>query len=115
MIDGVLSSKEKTHPDGSRAGSCCTGHGADRLFLITPFLLGLGFSFTNQRLTSPIRPSLSALKITPLLGIGVLTLQPEKEADGSISRDADGSVSYPRIRNFTRNNPDYPIWKDAGI
>lgn len=79
------------------------------LFLITPFLLGLGFSFTNQRLTSPNPTEFVGFEnYSRLLGVGVLTLKPERQADGSISRDADGSISYPRIRNFTRNNPDYP-------
>ncbi|WP_262567435.1 hypothetical protein [Agrobacterium tumefaciens] len=36
----------------------------------------------------------------------MLTLEPEREADGSLKQGADGS--YRRIRNFTRNNPDYP-------
>ncbi|WHA43173.1 carbohydrate ABC transporter permease [Agrobacterium larrymoorei] len=79
------------------------------LFLITPFLLGLGFSFTNQRLTSP-NPTqfVGTENYTRLLGVGVLTLEPEREDDGSIKRDDDGEISYPRIRNFTRNNADYP-------
>ncbi|MCZ7853558.1 carbohydrate ABC transporter permease [Agrobacterium salinitolerans] len=79
------------------------------LFLITPFLLGLGFSFTNQRLTSPNPTEFVGVEnYTRLLGIGVLTLEPEREADGSLKQGADGAISYPRIRNFTRNNPDYP-------
>ena len=79
------------------------------LFLITPFLLGLGFSFTNQRLTSPNPTEFVGVEnYTRLLGIGVLKLEPEREADGSLKQDADGATSYPRIRTFTRNNPDYP-------
>ncbi|KQO76130.1 sugar ABC transporter permease [Rhizobium sp. Leaf262] len=79
------------------------------LFLIAPFLLGLGFSFTNQRLTSPNPTQFVGMEnYSRLLGVGVLTLEPERETDGSIKQDTNGAISYPRIRSFTRNNPDYP-------
>ena len=46
------------------------------LFLITPFLLGLGFSFTNQRLTSPNPTEFVGVEnYTRLLGIGVLMIE----------------------------------------
>lgn len=78
-------------------------------FLVTPFLLGAGLSFTNQRLISPNPTEFVGLQnFTGLLGTGVLVLKPEKNDDGQAIRDQDGELSYPRLRTFTRNNPDYP-------
>jgi multiple sugar transport system permease protein len=28
--------------------------------------------------------------------------------DGAVVRDEDGAIEYPRVSNFTRNNPDFP-------
>lgn len=80
------------------------------LFLIVPFLLAFGLSFTNQRLVSP-NPTeyVGTQNFERLLGLAFFTLEPERdEASGEIVREADGSPSYPRLRTFTRNNPDYP-------
>lgn len=43
-----------------------------------------------------------------LLGLSVFTLEPERDDSGAVVRDDDGDIKYPRLRNFTRNNPDYP-------
>ena len=44
-----------------------------------------------------------------LLTVRLLTLEPViDEATGEPSRDAQGSLVYPRVREFTRKNPDYP-------
>lgn len=80
------------------------------LFLIVPFLLAFGLSFTNQRLVSP-NPTeyVGTANFERLLGLSFFTLEPERdEASGEILRDDDGAPTYPRLRNFTRNNPDYP-------
>ncbi|MEM7026323.1 MAG: sugar ABC transporter permease [Pseudomonadota bacterium] len=38
-----------------------------------------------------------------------LGLQAKDRKDvGSVARDKDGEIHYPRLRTFTRNNPDYP-------
>jgi multiple sugar transport system permease protein len=79
------------------------------LFIIVPFALAFGLSFTNQRLFSPNPTEWVGTKnFTNLLGIGVLTLEPEREADGAVKVGADGQPEYPRLREYTRNNPDYP-------
>jgi multiple sugar transport system permease protein len=79
------------------------------LFLIGPFLLAFGFSFTNQRLISPNPTQFVGLRnFEQMLGVGVLTLEPERDDSGAIERDDDGMPEYPRVRTFTRNNPDYP-------
>lgn len=81
-------------------------------FLVTPFFLGMGLSFTNQRLVSPNPPSYIGMKnFSDLLGMGVLVLEPERNEQGEIERDDAGEPEYPRIRSFTRNNPDYPRYQ----
>jgi multiple sugar transport system permease protein len=80
------------------------------LFIILPFFLAFWFSLTTQRLVSPNPTEYVGLaNYRDLLGIGILTLEPERDADtGEIVRDDDGAPEYPRLRSFTRNNPDYP-------
>jgi multiple sugar transport system permease protein len=78
-------------------------------FLVTPFLLGFIFSLTNQRLTSPNPTQYVGLRnFEQMLGANILVLEPERGDDGAILRAPDGSPSYPRVREFTRNNPDFP-------
>lgn len=78
-------------------------------FLVTPFLLGVGLSFTNQRLISPNPTEFVGFQnFAGLLGAGVLVMEPERDRGGAIKRDDDGQISYPRLRTYTRNNPDYP-------
>ena len=78
-------------------------------FLILPFLMAFGFSLTNQRLISP-NPAefVGARNFQRMLGVGTLVLEPELNGDGSIRRNESGEPVYPRLRNFTRNNPDHP-------
>lgn len=78
------------------------------LFLIIPFLLAFWFSFTNQRLISP-NPTqfVGTANFEQLLGVGTLVLEPERAEDGSLLVNANGELSYPRVRDFTRGNADY--------
>lgn len=79
------------------------------LFLIVPFVFAFALSFTNQRLISPNPTEFVGMRnFEQLLSVNVLPLEPERDDSGAILRDDDGAVSYPRIRNFTRNNPDFP-------
>lgn len=79
------------------------------LFLILPFLLAFAMSFTNQRLVSPNPTQFVGLEnYRQMLGLGMLVLEPEKDAQGQAAREADGSPSYPSLRPYTRDNPDYP-------
>ena len=78
-------------------------------FIILPFLFAFGLSFTNQRLISPNPTEYVGLaNYRQLLGLSVLVIEPERAADGTIRRDAAGDPVYPRVRTFTRGNPDYP-------
>ena len=78
------------------------------LFLVIPFLMAFFFSFTNQRLVSP-NPTdwVGTRNFERLLIMRTFTLEPERDESGAIVYD-DGEIAYPRLRNFTRNNPDYP-------
>jgi len=79
------------------------------LFIIVPFALAFYFSFTNQRLFSP-NPTqwVGTANFGQLLGVATLTLEPERDDTGAIELDDDGQPTYPRLRGYTRNNPDYP-------
>lgn len=79
------------------------------LFLVVPFVLAFALSFTNQRLISPNPTEFVGMRnFEQLLGIGTLVLEPERDADGAVVLGQDGQPQYPRLREFTRNNPDYP-------
>jgi multiple sugar transport system permease protein len=79
------------------------------LFVVVPFLFAILLSFTNQRLVSPNPTEFTGLaNYQQLLGVGMITLDPERDAEGVIVREADGSPAYPRLRDLTRNNPDHP-------
>ncbi len=78
-------------------------------FLVIPFLLAFVFAFTNQRLFSPNPAEYVGLRnFQEMLGVHTLALEPERAGDGTVVRGEDGSPKYPRLRTFTRNNPDYP-------
>lgn len=79
------------------------------LFIVLPFLFAIGLSFTNQRLISP-NPTefVGVSNYSQLLGIGLLTLEPERDEAGAIVRDEAGQITYPALRGYTRNNDDYP-------
>lgn len=80
------------------------------MFLIIPFGMAFTTSFTNQRLISPNAPEFVGFRnFTRLLTVRTFTLEPSiDEATGEVLRDEDGNIEYPRLREFTRNNPDYP-------
>jgi multiple sugar transport system permease protein len=79
------------------------------LFIVLPFALAFGLSFTNQRLFSP-NPTewVGTANFQQLLGVSTLTLEPERDEAGAVVLDDDGEPTYPRLRSYTRNNPDYP-------
>jgi len=79
------------------------------VFIILPFFFAIWFSLTNQRLISPNPTKFIGLSnYTQLLSVGTIVLEPERDASGAVLRDKDGEIEYPRLRTFTRNNPDHP-------
>lgn len=78
------------------------------LFIVVPFFFAFFLSLTNQRLISPNPAEFVGLdNYRDLLSISVLSIEPEVDDAGVVLRDADGNPKYPRVRTFTRNNPDY--------
>ena len=85
------------------------GFGLIAVFIILPFFLAFGLSFTNQRLISPNPTEYVGLaNYKQLLGMGMLRIAPEMDDSGQVVLDEAGDIQYPRVRTFTRNNPDYP-------
>lgn len=84
------------------------GAGLIALFIILPFFLAFAYSLTNQRLASPNPTEFVGFEnYRELLGVAIFTLEPERDAAGNAVIE-DGEIQYPRLRRFTRNNPDYP-------
>ncbi|MCC5954916.1 MAG: sugar ABC transporter permease [Natronohydrobacter sp.] len=80
-------------------------------FIIVPFFFAFALSLTNQRLISPNPTQYVGLQnYRDMLSLSVLQLAPERDAAGQILRDADGTPSYPRVRDITRN-PDFPQYR----
>ena len=80
------------------------------IFLVIPFFIAFAAAFTNQRLISPNPTEFVGLRnFERLLTIRPFTLEPlVDEETGAVMRDDEGNIAYPRLRNFTRKNPDYP-------
>lgn len=78
------------------------------VFLIVPFFMAVGFSFTNQRLVSP-NPTewVGTANYERLFGLATLDLEAERNPDGTV-RMKDGEPVYPSLRAYTRNRDDYP-------
>lgn len=95
----------------SRAGwaFALPGFGLMVMFIILPFVFAIALSFTNQRLISPNPTKFVGLaNYQQLLGLGTITLESERDESGAIVYDEDGEAQFPRLRGYTRNNPDYP-------
>ncbi len=79
------------------------------LFLVIPFLMAFVMSFTNQRLVSPNPTEWVGMRnFERLLNVRAFTLEPERDDSGALVYDDEGGIAYPRLRTFTRKNPDYP-------
>ena len=90
-------------------GFALPGFGLLAMFIVVPFFFAFFLSLTNQRLISPNpTENVGFENYRNLLSISVLTIEPERDDNGDVVRDADGTPEYPRVRTFTRNNPDYP-------
>lgn len=85
------------------------GFGLLAMFIVVPFFFAFYLSLTNQRLISPNPTEFVGLdNYRNLLSISVLSIEPKRDDAGTVVRDEDGNPEYPRVRTFTRNNPDYP-------
>lgn len=95
-----------TRSNGAGWAFALPGFALISMFIIVPFLFGFWFSLTNQRLVSP-NPTefIGTQNYENLLGLAVITLEPERDDAGTIVRDDEGNITYPRVRTITRN-PD---------
>ena len=79
-------------------------------FLIVPFFMAIGLAFTNQRLISPLPTEfVGGANFAKLLTVRALVQPPildEKTSKPVL--DKDGAFTYTKVRDFTRNNPQYP-------
>ena len=84
------------------------------VFLIAPFFGGIYFSFTNQRLISanPTEP-VGLRNYERLLKLSLLPLEPlVDEETGEFVLDEQGNLAYPRSRDFTRDEVNFPQYAD---
>ncbi|CAH2401990.1 carbohydrate ABC transporter permease [Mesorhizobium ventifaucium] len=80
-------------------------------FIVLPFFFAIGLSLTNQRLLSPNPTQFVGLEnYQQLLGLAVVTLEPERNDAGEMIRNAAGEIQYPRLRAITRSD-DYPQYR----
>ncbi|MHA7886344.1 carbohydrate ABC transporter permease [Roseicyclus sp.] len=92
-------------------GFALPGFGLIAVFIVLPFFFAFYFSLTNQRLISPNPTEYVGLdNYRSLLGLAVITLEPERDDAGQILRDADGAIEYPRVRTITRSD-DFPQYR----
>jgi multiple sugar transport system permease protein len=85
------------------------------LFLVSPFFGGIYFSFTNQRLIAATETELVGFRnYTRLLSLSLLPLEPVvDETTGQLVLDEAGNPTYPRSREITRDEENYPQY--AGL
>ncbi len=84
------------------------------IFLLYPFFSAFYISATNQRLISGNETEFVGLEnYKNLLNIRWVTLEPLEE-NGVPVLDADGEFTYQRVRELTRDNPDYPQFNGLG-
>lgn len=80
-------------------------------FIVLPFFFAIGLSLTNQRLLSPNPTQFVGLEnYQQLLGLAVVTLEPERNDAGETIRNEAGEIQYPRLREITRSD-DYPHYR----
>lgn len=80
-------------------------------FIVLPFFFAFYFSLTNQRLISPNPTEYVGLQnYRQLLSLSIITLEPERDAAGTVVRDGDGVIEYPRVRTITRSEA-YPQYR----
>ena len=80
------------------------------VFLIGPFFMGVVYSFTDERLISPVPAQyIGAKNYSQLLQVSILTVDPLVDpTTNRPARDKNGHVLYPSLRTFTQDEQKYP-------
>lgn len=84
------------------------------IFLILPFLVAIGLSFSNQRLLSPNPTETVGLRnYDRLLNMSILSVDPlvDEDTGETIIDEETGEPEYPRSRSITRNTEEYPQYE----
>ena len=104
-------SSKLTRSTGAGWAFALPSFGLIALFIVVPFFFAFGLSLTNQRLISPNPTEYVGLaNYRDLLGLAVITLEPERDSSGAILREENGEISYPRVRTITRSD-DFPEYR----
>ena len=104
-------SSKLTRSTGAGWAFALPGFGLIALFIVVPFFFAFGLSLTNQRLISPNPTEYVGLaNYRDLLGLAVITLEPERDDAGAVLREENGEISYPRVRTITRSD-DFPEYR----
>ena len=107
-------STKLTRSNGAGWAFAIPGFGLIAAFIILPFFFAFGLSLTDQRLISPNPTQFVGLdNYRDMLGLGLVTLEPERDDAGEIVRDDDGLPEYPRVRSITRSD-EYPQYSGMG-
>lgn len=82
------------------------------LFSIVPIFLALTLGFTDARLVSPEAPKNVGLSnFKTILGVDILTINAERNADGAIKIDEQNKVVYESLRKYTRIDSQWPRFR----
>jgi len=112
QVQPVSEQSSKTRRQEALAGMLMISPAAFLLimFLFVPFFMAFGFAFTNQRLISPNPTEFVGMRnFNRLLTVRMLPIEAEVDPEtGAYILDEEGEYTFPRTRNFTRNNPEYP-------
>ena len=109
----VIRPQQRKHLRGNLVTALILGGPAFLLllvFLIGPFFMGVAFSFTDERLVSPVPAQFIGTKnYSQMLQVSILTLDPVVDPTTNQPRhDAHGNLLYPSVRTFTQNEQKYP-------
>lgn len=82
------------------------------LFVILPFVLALGLTFTNQRLVSPEPGRFIGLaNYERLLSVSYLVQEPVTDASAQVSH---GEAAFVRVRDVIRHDPAFRGYRPLG-
>lgn len=80
-------------------------------FIVIPFFFAFVLSLTNRRPISLNPTEYVGLKNhRALLGLAVVTVEPERDDNGAVVVDDDAEIVYPRLRTITRSD-EYPQYR----